>query len=929
MAFSWDSFEEEEDDGILRSILDVGARTGSGVLDVLMQLDRPRRALWLGIEEATEGGDVGEILESAGKGWRLEEDIRTQDFMSPEFREEHPVLAGIGGFAGDVLGDPLTYFGAGLMKGVGKGVAAASPQFVKNMGSQFGETGLANALGIYGGRSLEAKRLLTQHKDKLFKDKFDIKEEVLNLRTEIQKIADDTGTQYKDVARALNESLENPQVLQPNQTADMFHILETGNEIGTKTSAQVLARELGVDSDAALELSNRLRGMYKEVLDEELAAGMKITDVVERAEELGVSNYVLHFLTQAARRRSGSSSFKDMFSWKKKGVPETHTSALARKIDSTAKDINDRHKAHAEAMGIKNPTPYFHEDSALLMGIRKGRSAEALSGINYLKALGERFGSTTKKSKHMVEIKNQSALKGVYFDPEVGKIIERSWKNFEHVPSTNEFVKFFDGVQGLWKMWSLGVRPAYHLRNIVGNIWNAYSLAGVKGPSGMKAYRDAGRIQNSAWRNDLPTDNVMVKTKVDGATVNLSSKEVMDLALERGVMGRGQYSGDIVNILEEDVARGGIGVFQGMAKNQKEKYKLLKGAQASTREMGSDIPWGGMQGKAFGSQSLPLKWGFGFGNMAEGNARMAVFIDSLRKGKSADEAAMLVKKTLFDYSDLSSFERNVLKRVIPFYTWTRKNIPAQIEGILKNPQRYQKITTARENIEYKHGRPDPEFTEWWGKRVPIYIGKEAEGDIWNLVSLLNYAPVADLERLGNPVQLIGEMVSPFMKEPLEQLANYSFYRGKAIQKYKGQTQDFLGVKMPKRLAKLAENLVPIAELNRLNPFGMFGEALLQDSGKIDRTPSVFGVEREGTGGYDLERGSRLLRYITGLRAYPVDEAKGQYWSRRNLQKDLSVLKTYLNRARRAGKTREADELLKLIKSVMRGQAENPLLKRAV
>ena len=315
--------------------------------------------------------------------------------------------------------------------------------------------------------------------------------------------------------------------------------------------------------------------------------------------------------------------------------------------------------------------------------------------------------------------------------------------------------------------------------------------------------------------------------------------------------------------------------------------------------------------------------------MAEGNARVAVFIDALRKGKSADEAAMLVKKTLFDYSDLSSFERNVLKRVIPFYTWTRKNIPAQIEGILKNPQRYQKITTARENIEYKHGRPDPEFTEWWGKRVPIYIGKEAEGDIWNLVSLLNYAPVADLERLGKPAQLIGEMVSPIIKEPLEQLYNYSLYRGKAIQKYKGQTQDFLGVKMPKRIAKLAENLVPIAELNRLNPYGMFGEALLQESGKIDRTPSVFGAEREGTGGYDLERGSRLLRYITGLRAYPVDEAKGQYWSRRNLQKDLSVLKTYLNRARRAGKTREADELLKLIKAVMRGQAENPLLRKEI
>ena len=37
---------------------------------------------------------------------------------------------------------------------------------------------------------------------------------------------------------------------------------------------------------------------------------------------------------------------------------------------------------------------------------------------------------------------------------------------------------------------------------------------------------------------------------------------------------------------------------------------------------------------------------------------------------------------------------------------------------------------------------------------------------------LNYIPVADLERLGSPADLIGEMTSPFIKEPLEQLFNY-------------------------------------------------------------------------------------------------------------------------------------------------------------
>jgi len=63
MSFKWYEEELEEEGGVLQGILDVGARTGSKVLDVLMQLDRPRRAAWLGVIEGFEGGDIGDILE--------------------------------------------------------------------------------------------------------------------------------------------------------------------------------------------------------------------------------------------------------------------------------------------------------------------------------------------------------------------------------------------------------------------------------------------------------------------------------------------------------------------------------------------------------------------------------------------------------------------------------------------------------------------------------------------------------------------------------------------------------------------------------------------------------------------------------------------------------------------------------------------------
>ena len=99
--------------------------TGSALLDTLSLLERPAQALKVGIRETGIGGydpTPEGFLAGMGKGWRGEDTVRTQEFMSKHFRTEHPWLAGIGGFVGDVLTDPLTYVGAGAVKLMGKGL---------------------------------------------------------------------------------------------------------------------------------------------------------------------------------------------------------------------------------------------------------------------------------------------------------------------------------------------------------------------------------------------------------------------------------------------------------------------------------------------------------------------------------------------------------------------------------------------------------------------------------------------------------------------------------------------------------------------------------------------------------------------------------------------------------------------------------------
>lgn len=69
----------------------------------------------------------------------------------------------------------------------------------------------------------------------------------------------------------------------------------------------------------------------------------------------------------------------------------------------------------------------------------------------------------------------------------------------------------------------------------------------------------------------------------------------------------------------------------------------------------------------------------------ENMRRMGYFADRLKRGRSFFQAAMDTKKVLFDYSQLSDFERNYLRRVIPFWSWLRNNVRRQFTQLATDP----------------------------------------------------------------------------------------------------------------------------------------------------------------------------------------------------------------------------------------------------
>ena len=53
-----------------------------------------------------------------------------------------------------------------------------------------------------------------------------------------------------------------------------------------------------------------------------------------------------------------------------------------------------------------------------------------------------------------------------------------------------------------------------------------------------------------------------------------------------------------------------------------------------------------------------------------------------------------VRRILFDYTDLSGAERDVMRKIIPFYTFTKKNLGFQIANMQKNPVKYARMIKA-------------------------------------------------------------------------------------------------------------------------------------------------------------------------------------------------------------------------------------------
>jgi hypothetical protein len=279
-------------------------------------------------------------------------------------------------------------------------------------------------------------------------------------------------------------------------------------------------------------------------------------------------------------------------------------------------------------------------------------------------------------------------------------------------------IRTMDQVHALYRTALTQYWPAFHARNFISNIF-MNSMAGVHSP---KHYVQAMRMM----KNMSPEDALYY------ASLNVTD------------------SGKIREIYDYMTAS------QGSLTNSMKDFlgKFKPAARAGTKA------------QEFSRTA---------GHAVENIGRMAHFLAKKAEGLSDLEAADSVTKYLFDYADLTDFERAVPRRGMLFYTFFRKNMPLMMEQTFKNPRfmmLYARATgNTNPNIPEPEWLPDSFFLNGseYGQTIRLNFGLPPE-------DLARFDPQG--EGLARMAELMIGNLAPAFKEPIQFVSEKDFFTGR-------------------------------------------------------------------------------------------------------------------------------------------------------
>jgi len=251
---------------------------------------------------------------------------------------------------------------------------------------------------------------------------------------------------------------------------------------------------------------------------------------------------------------------------------------------------------------------------------------------------------------------------------------------------------------------------------------------------------------------------------------------------------------------------------------------------------------GELAGKPFKALLKASEPGFKLNSRIEEIFRTANFLSGKKKGLSNSAALKQVNKWLFDYTSLKPFERRVMKKFFPFWSWTRNinalaaKLPLEnpaITGFIRNGAHFVRDLQTEGLIKPTGDIPmHPVFSKMLGSNEKVFL---------NIKSAIPFNDV------GNVLNVQGYLnsLNPFMKVGIEQTLRTQIYKRRP---FTSPSKDVKDGRVREPVPPLWRHIASISPHFRLaedlyNPIVRFGtgEPLLRKGKPIKKSRAISAI----------------------------------------------------------------------------------------
>lgn len=438
-----------------------------------------------------------------------------------------------------------------------------------------------------------------------------------------------------------------------------------------------------------------------------------------------------------------------------------------------------------EAWDVKNPYEFLHRiQNVVEFTVREK---------NMFDDIISRFASPAKHGDVKYGV-SHPRLHGYFFTAEGAKQAKVFVRMLEEVSTPNsKALQYFDHVLSKLKASLTIYIPGHHWTNIIGDV-SLNWLAGVNKPIRYEQAVKTMLAQKGRYGDFASFDKLTGPKALEQAVARSLVKPDAGLVIPA--------AGNKTIITMQN----GTKVTADMIYTAMMREGVLPSARV-LEEVGSDVssvldkfrPLGGKGQRAVHTIS----------EIRDHIPRVAQFIDGLAKSKgsfasAATASARSVRKWHPDGLDLTKFERNVMKRVFPFYSWTRKAIPLAIEASIFAAPKVMAYPRLMEAIALSNGiDPSQQTTDLFpnDQMFPDWVRDRGIGPVLggagNYTVVNPSTPVLDIMALlGHPGQSAIDMLNPMAKVPVEMSQGTTLGRNVPIGTTNQQWLDYMAKQVP-------------------------------------------------------------------------------------------------------------------------------------